>query len=147
MKFEDVHWVSMYRNVYDVWRTSWFCFFPPPPPCTRLCCWAQMFHTNTNLLFLFWFGCCCCCCSVGPEVFAFFPSVLCVKMLCYYEWAFVLFSCSTERDSQRRKHTNQNTKFREGNHHTQGWKVLQLLAKSGNTYPSCALNKMQLLTI
>lgn len=25
---EDVHWVSMYRNVYNVrlWRTSWFCF-------------------------------------------------------------------------------------------------------------------------
>lgn len=84
--WKDIHWVSMYSNVYDVglWRTSRFCFyafsFLNPPS-------SDVPHTHSPC-FSFMF---CHCSSVGPEVFAFSlsPSVLCVN-LCYYEWAFCL---------------------------------------------------------
>ena len=63
-----------------------------------------MSHTNSNLLFFLF-------CSVGAEVFAFTPVVLCVN-LCY-EFAFVLLFCSTEcveRLSERQTETKRKVK-------------------------------------
>lgn len=119
---KEIHWVSMYSNVYDVrlWRTSRFCF-DAFSFLYRRSCWARMFLTNTNLLF-FWFRCCC---SVGPEVFAFSPSVPCVN-LCYYEWALVFIhllhrTCRMIlREANAETKSGKEEKSREEND-AQGW--------------------------
>lgn len=92
--------------------------FLPSPSCTRLSCWAQMFHSITDLPFTLF---CCRRRSFGPEVFAFPQSVLRVN-LCNYEWAFVLFFCSTER-AEWCSEKYKETKSREGNV-TQGWEEM-----------------------
>lgn len=90
---KDVHWVSMYSDVYNVrlWRTSRFCFYAFSLLYSSPLLSSDVPLKHKPAFFLF-----CCCCSVGPEVFAFSPSVLSVN-LCYCEWAFVSFICSTER--------------------------------------------------
>lgn len=68
--------------------------FIPSASCTCLSRWAQMFHTQTQTSLLFCLGCWC---SVGPKVFAFSPSVLCVNLCYYMSELLFLFICSTER--------------------------------------------------
>lgn len=96
----------MYSNVYNVrlWRTSWFCFMPSPS-CTLLLS-SDVSHKHKPAFFMFCFLLFC-----WARGLCILSKCAVCKNLCYYEWAFVWFSCSTERvEWFSAKHRNQKKK-------------------------------------
>lgn len=82
----------MYSNVYDVclWRTSRFCFFYASSSSSSSTLSSLLLSSDVSHKHKPAFFCRFCCRSVGPEVFAFSPGVLCVKfVLLWVSFCFV----------------------------------------------------------
>lgn len=120
---KDIHWVSMYRNVYNVrlWRTTRFCFYSFCFLYLSLPLSSDVSHTNTNLLtFLF-----------GLLVFSRAQG-LCIltkcavcKFVLLYEWAFVFVHLLHRTSWRILRDTNTETKSKK-------WKKKKKKSREGN---------------